>query len=483
VVVNGLVRPTGVEASGNPFPASPSLPVVQMTRPSAWRCPGPLPVGKGHQSSSISIVNAGRSTVGVIVTVSRTGGATGGAVEANSLSRARLEVRGRSQSVLRLTKEGPAGFAAVSVESDGGGIGVAESIVGGRTIGGPVLVSSPCSLGAAAQGYIAAGSTYLLSNVRLSLYNPDATPAVVNVSVSTGSAMTAPSAFQGLVVPATGLAVLDLRRWVPQRSSVAVTATAVSGDVVVGALESTRASVAVASFSKAERRIKHLRLIGTSLLVGPEYGLGHWSFALGPSSRRISSTFSVFNPGSRSVLVSVAPPGRTGAAAALSAEVPGGGVVDFATPIGVGGAAPGTVTVSAHGNAPIVVARLSTRIGEAALEELSGTAGTAGPRDDWLLPGAVVTARFGDVLTLANPGTRPAIVTVIELVSRPGATVRLGVVALRAGAEVALDLGSVLSDAPAFAVELSATRPILAEQLFTPFKGLTTAAGGIPVGG
>ena len=219
------------------------------------------------------------------------------------------------------------------------------------------------------------------------------------------------------------------------------------------------------------------------MLVGPEYGLGHWSFALGPSSRRISSTFSVFNPGSRSVLVSVAPPGRTGAAAALSAEVPGGGVVDFATPIGVGGAAPGTVTVSAHGNAPIVVARLSTRIGEAALEELSGTAGTAGPRDDWLLPGAVVTARFGDVLTLANPGTRPAIVTVIELVSRPGATVRLGVVALRAGAEVALDLGSVLSDAPAFAVELSATRPILAEQLFTPFKGLTTAAGGIPVGG
>jgi hypothetical protein len=130
-----------------------------------------------------------------------------------------------------------------------------------------------------------------------------------------------------------------------------------------------------------------------------------------------------------------------------------------------------------------VVARLSTRIGKAALEELSATAGTAGPRDEWLLPGAVVTARFGDVLTLANPGTRPATVTLIEVMARPGVTVRLGVVGIRAGAEAALDLGSVLSDAPAFAVELLATGPILAEQLFTPLKGLTTAAGGIPVGG
>ena len=50
----------------------------------------------------------------------------------------------------------------------------------------------------------ATGSTYLRSNVTLALYNPDATPAVVNVSVSTGSALTYPSAFQGLVVPASG---------------------------------------------------------------------------------------------------------------------------------------------------------------------------------------------------------------------------------------------------------------------------------------
>jgi hypothetical protein len=483
VVVNGLVRQTSVEASGARFPVSPPLPVVQMSRPSAWRCPGPLPVGKGRVSSEISIVNDGRTTVGVMVTVSRTGLATDGAVEASSVSRARLEVRAGSQSVLRLSRHGSAGFAAVSVESDGGGVGVAESIVGGQTIGGPVRLSSPCTLGAAARGYVATGSTYLRSEVFFALYDPDATPAVVNVSVSTGSSMISPSAFQGVVVPPTGLVVLNLRRWVPQRSSVAVTATAVSGQIVVGALEATAARVAVASFSGSKRRIRHLRLIGTSLLVGPESGLGRWSFLVEPSSERVSSTFSVFNPGAKSVLVSVAPPGRAGASAALTAEVPAGGVVDFATPIGARGSGPGTVTVSAHDGEPVVVARLSTRIGRGTLEELSATSGTAGPRDEWLLPGAAVTPRVDDVVTLANPGSRPVTVTLVELATEPGAVVRLGVVRVRAGAELALDLGSVLKDAPDFAIRLSATLPVLAEQRFTPTKGLTTAAGGIPVGG
>ena len=129
-VVNGLVRQTTVEASGDVFPASPSLPFVNMAKPSAWRCPGPLPVGKGKRSSEISVVNGGTSTVGVMVAVSRTGTATGGAVGAVSISTSKFEVRGESQVVMPLARSGPAGFAAVSVETDSGGIGVAESIRG-----------------------------------------------------------------------------------------------------------------------------------------------------------------------------------------------------------------------------------------------------------------------------------------------------------------------------------------------------------------
>ena len=62
--------------------------------------------------------------------------------------------------------------------------------------------------------------------------------------------------------------------------------------------------------------------------------------------------FSVYNPGSRPVPVSVAPPGAAGAVAALSEDVPAEGIVEFETPI-----TPGTrlgarsVVVSAGGGA------------------------------------------------------------------------------------------------------------------------------------
>ena len=486
-VINGLVRQTTVEASGDVFPASPSLPFVNMAKPSAWRCPGPLPVGKGKRSSEISVVNGGTSTVGVMVAVSRTGTATGGAVGAVSISTSKFEVRGESQVVMPLARSGPAGFAAVSVETDSGGIGVAESIRGASTLAGPVLLSSPCAVGAAAQGYLATGSTYLRSNVTLALYNPDATPAVVNVSVSTGSALTYPSAFQGLVVPASGLAVLDLPRWVPQQKTVAVTATAVSGVVVVGALETNSASVAVASIVKGKRRITNLPVTGTSLLVGPEDAFGSWQFPAeftnrGPAEKQVSSTFSVYDPGTRSTLVTVAPPGRSGVSAALSAVVPAGGVVDFATPVGARGFAPGAVSVSAGGGVPIVVVRVSTRTGDPAVVELSATSGTSGPREEWLISGAVQTSKVSDTLMFANPGSERSTVTLLGLRRGASTVVHLGSVTVRAGSAVTFELASVLAHAPRLAVQVSATGPILAEQLFTPTHGVTTAVGGIPVG-
>jgi len=417
-----------------------------------------------------------------MVTVSRVAVPVAGTAAAESTSTIRLEVRGESQAILALPSDGTAGFAAVSVETDGGGIGVAESIVGGSTVGGPVVLSSPCAVGAATRGYVPTGSTYHRSDVRLSLYDPDATPAVVDVSVSTGTGLTSPAAFQGVVVPATGLVVLDLRRWVPQISTLAVTAAAVSGDIVVGALESTSETLVGAPGHGSTRRSPHVHVTGSSLLVGPEHGLGRWAFAAGPSTRGVVSTFSVYDPGTRPVLVSVAPPGQAGEAAALTADVPAGGIVDFATPIDPGGGTgPGSVVISAHGQASIVAARLTTRPSSPGLEELDVTAGTAGPGDEWLLPGAAFGPRVGDAVTLANPGTRGATVTLFELSSGAAAKVRLDTVTLPAGSEVAVDLGSSVAGAAAFAIGVSATDPILVEQALVLRQGLTTAVGGIPV--
>jgi hypothetical protein len=480
LIVTGLVHQTS--PAGGQFVGAPALPTVQMTRASAWRCPGPLPVGVGKQSSRIAIVNSGPSPVGVMVTVSRTGLPVGGISSAESVSRARLEVDGESQVVLALSGHGPAGFAAVSVETDGGGVGVGESIVGGASVGGSVLLFSPCTLGAAPQGYVPTGSTFGNSDVRLSLYDPNATPAVVDVSVSNGTALTSPPAFQGLTVPAAGLVVLDLRRWVFQLSSMAVTATAVSGDVVVGALETTSERVATVSGSGRHRRANQVRLTGSSLLVGPGRGLSQWAFATRQSRSGVTSMFSVYDPGSRSVLVSVAPPGRSARVAALSEQVPAGGIVDFATPIVPGaGLGMGSVTISAQKGADIVVARLTTRPRARLFETLNATSGTAGPYDRWVLPGAIVVPRIDDVVTLADPGTKDATVTLLELTTGARAAVELEAVEVSAHSERNVDLASVLRHAPAFALEVSASAPILVEQQLTPRHGVTTVAGGIPV--
>jgi hypothetical protein len=431
VLVNVFVhQPIGGAAAGG-FVGPPTLPGVEMHKPGAWHCPGPLPIGAGPESSRISIVNSGTSPVHLVAVVSRTGLAKGGTSSGEQVSSTPVAVGAESEAVLPLATSGPPGFAAVSLETEGGGIAVAESIAGTSIAGGVVELSSPCSLSTGARGYLPTGSTYGGSNVRVSLYDPDATPATVNVSISTGTAIASPPAFQGVVVPALGIVVLNLHRWVFEQSSLAVTATAVSGDIVVGALELTSETVKMASRSASGNEIREVFVTGSSLLVGPDHGRGRWSFAAMQSSRGVASTYSVYNPGSKPVAVSVA--------------------------------------------------RVTTRYKTRLLEAIDVTAGTAGPHEEWLAAGGSLSSRFEDVVTLDNPGSEDATVTLFELGNGPAGPARLDVVSLVAGSEMDFNVGSVLRYAPSFALLVSANVPILVEQQLVYRGGLTSSAGGIPI--
>jgi hypothetical protein len=272
----------------------------------------------------------------------------------------------------------------------------------------------------------------------------------VDVSVSNGTTLTAPPAYQGVVVPATGLVVLDLRRWVFQLTSLAITATAVSGDVVVGALDTTSATVATATGTAAAHGVTHALLSGGSLLVGSDRGRGQWAFTALQSRIGVASMFSVYDPGAKSVSVSVAPPGRAGKVAALTEDVPAGGIVDFATPI-----APGT--------------------------RAGANSGTAGPADRWLLPGAVVTPGIDDVVTIDNPGSKSASVELLELIGGAVGAVWIGAFNVLGGTQRNVDLKPILKDAPEVALEVSATAPVLVEQQLRPGHGQTTDVGGVPI--
>ena len=162
--VNAVVREPSGGLAGGHFVGPPALPVVQMLKPGDWRCPGPLPVGAGAESSRISIVNSGPSAVNLLLVVSRTGLPKRGSRPAPRSPGRGSRSTGTHRRSCRLTTGQP-GFAAVSVETDAGGIGVGESVAGSSGAV-PVLLSSPCSLVAGAQGYVPTGSTYGGSDVR-----------------------------------------------------------------------------------------------------------------------------------------------------------------------------------------------------------------------------------------------------------------------------------------------------------------------------
>lgn len=158
-------------------------------------------------------------------------------------------------------------------------------------------------------------------------------------------------------------------------------------------------------------------------------------------------------------------------------------MADFATPVSpTGEITPASVTITAAGGVPVVAARLTGRPRSSTLDEQGMSVGTSGPSTEWLLPAATVSPRLADEVLLVDPGSRAATVSLFELAQGP-TRLQLGVVTLLPGSEVAVDLGRIVHGQASFAVEVSATAPVLAEQQFTPLRGLTTAVGGLPVVG
>lgn len=478
VGLNSFVRPGG--GSAPRFAGTPSLPVVQLGRPSAWRCPGPLPVGAGAATSRIAIVNAGASATSVIVSVTRTTASAGGISSGSSVAETHVELDADSEAMVPLPVGGPRGWAAVSVDSQGDGIGVSEMVGTSARAVGAVWPASPCTLGASPTAYLPVGTTSGSSDVLFGLYDPNATPAVVDLSISNGSGLSSPPAFQGVVVPADGVVVLDLRRWAFQVATLAVTAQAVSGDVVAGALETTARLVSLAPGSSGGLT-RGVNLVGTSLLVAPGSGLSDWELTALQSRLGVSSMFSVYDPGRSAVTVSVAPPGREGAVAALTEQVPAGGVVDFATPITpVDHLSARSVLVSAGKTAQVVVARLTTRQTGPKLLELDSTAGSSKAARTWLLPGATTSRHVEDTITLVDPGPINATVALRALYYGPRPHL-LGTVEVLAGTERDVELGGLVKGPATFALEVSTGVPILAEQQLRPSHGQVTAEVGMPV--
>ncbi|HVC14253.1 MAG TPA: DUF5719 family protein [Acidimicrobiales bacterium] len=176
-------------------------------------------------------------------------------------------------------------WVASRVEVSGGAVSATELVDGRR---GRAL--APCASEVSAHWYFASGSTRGGSTLSATLFNPTPNLAVVDLSFVTGSGLTTPAPFQGLVVRPWTLRTLTVGAYVQNQSSVATVVDARAGAVVAGELE---------LFGPGGTA-------GVALALGSPATSARWHLPSAENATGGASELSVFNPTRRGERVVVA---------------------------------------------------------------------------------------------------------------------------------------------------------------------------------
>jgi Family of unknown function (DUF5719) len=265
----------------------------------AWYCAGgPGTVGAGSSSALVLVNSTGRPVDGSVAWASPS--------TASGAGSASVTV----PAWTTITVPGTAPDAAATVTLRGGGVGAWEQVTGPS--GWSVV---PCAAASAPQWYFAAGSTRNGDALTLSLYNPDATDAVVDIDLltSTGGAL-APAAYQGIDLPAGALVVENIGDHVQNDPSVAATVTALSGSLVAYERQSTGQPGTT----------------GLSVVLGTPRPAQRCAFALSTDATGGSVTFDLLNPASHAATVTAAVGLAHGAAVPFRLTVPAGSTAALA---------------------------------------------------------------------------------------------------------------------------------------------------------
>ncbi len=170
-------------------------------------------------------------------------------------------------------------FVAAEVRLDAAGGVVTQAVAGpGADDAGE------CVTAASPEWHVAAASTRRDAQARLSLLNPFSDDAVVDITFATDEGRRDPVAYQGVVVPASALLVLDLGSEVARRSQVALSVVARSGNLAASLLQTFNGD---------------LGLSGVSLRAGSPSPQEQWLFPLGVvgADAGAANSFVVYNPG------------------------------------------------------------------------------------------------------------------------------------------------------------------------------------------
>lgn len=366
---------------------------------SSWFCPGGTG-GTGGTARPEGTGSTGTTTAGSSTTILLANGGphlvTGvmHAVDAKGVTGEKhfaIPAGGQIQELLGTVVGGP--WLAARLDVKGGGVVASERVAGqwGSSV-------STCSSETSPRWYFAQGTTVKGASLDVSVFNPTANLAVVDLTFLTASGIVSPAPDQGLVIGPGKLMTVTVGKYVQDKSEIATIVTARSGAVTAAELQ--RYSVG--------------GVVGTSLVLGTPAAVDVWELPQLTDAPGGASDLEVLNPSaSTPAHVQVAVRLATGPVAPFDAVVAPSSVWTLETskqlriPVGTDY----SVQVRATGVPGVVVGRLGEGPAQSPAPQWGSQAAIAAPftasSTHWIVPAiATVPAPATTTGTTApGPGT------------------------------------------------------------------------------
>jgi hypothetical protein len=332
--------------------------------------------------------------------------------------------------------------------------------------------SQPCASAASTHWYFVDGATLRNASDHISLLNPYPVDAIADLSFTTEAGQENPAAFEGVLVPADGITVINLGSHLRIREHIAVTVTARTGQVVAFQTEVVTRPPAGSHLEGPHQGLNPAAPIyGATLALGSTEPSSSWWWPAGSDGNGLTESYIAYNPGpdaARLSLVLLSQGSESGLGSSSELTVPPYGTAAVKTN-GQPWALPGIMyavhLVSTNG-VPVVAERSVSATRPSPMRGLGTLLGQAQPSKEWLLGGTSAmapTKHRGQVwLEVANPGLKSAVLNVEALTGGHLAqAVGLPALGLRAGGRTSLELPAGTGDE---ALVVKSSQPVVVEE-------------------
>jgi hypothetical protein len=457
LLVVGVVADLAGRSAASPHAAA--RPVMPTAAPanalsSTWYCPLATANAAGQASGTIVVTNPTKHRLSGTVTMYT--------VEGKQI-KAPISVAALSRQTMSESEHVQAPFVAAEVDLDGG-LGVVEQVVSG-SLGDSI---SACASMASTHWYFAEGNTSKDAVYLLSLFNPFPEDAITDLSFSTDQGRAVPDAFQGLVVPAHGVTVVNVGDHVRRRDEVSTTVSVRSGRVVASKLQ---------THSGGGHK-------GIALVLGaPQLG-ATWYFPDGYFIDGVAERYHVYNPGTKEATVQLDLALEQGAAEPFEVTVPPQARFTLTmsgesrVPKGDGHA----VTAQSTNGVPVVVERTIDALAPAPRLGYTDLLGAQAAAAHWVLGAGGSTDTFDEWVVVLNSSRRTAHVSLTGLAAgQPLAIEGLQDVAIPPGRRHAFRMGDHVKR-PDLPMVIDSDTPVVVERGMFRVGGLGMASSiGIPL--